>query len=137
MVTPPEKAMIRAHLRRWRRSAARSTYGKYASRAALGCRLAAGPFSSLSQTRWSEVRGERCEYCTLPRWRWPRSDRKELPDHGLPALVGLDRFPSDRYPRLTIPRRTRRTGGDHRIHRGDQLGGAAPDVHRARLLRPR
>src|SRR5438093_13495789 len=35
-------------------SAARSTYSEYASRAALGRRLAAGPFSSLSPERFSD-----------------------------------------------------------------------------------
>src|SRR5439155_4906027 len=35
-------------------SAARSTYREYASRAALGRRLAAGPFSSLSPERFSD-----------------------------------------------------------------------------------
>src|SRR5437867_13101809 len=60
-------------------SAARSTYREYASRAALGRRLAAGPFSSLSPERFSDRllagRGRRpftsLARLTLPSTIWP------------------------------------------------------------------
>ena len=44
---PPTRAMIRAHLLRWRPRQPAQRTRKYASPAAFGRRLAAGPFSSL------------------------------------------------------------------------------------------
>jgi hypothetical protein len=79
-------------------SAARSTYREYASRAALGRRLAAGPFSSL----YSNSAGERMS-------QMPDHWNYVLAAYGLAAvaLIGYWRYLRARARALSHPRRGR------------------------------